>query len=93
MVEPRYHLNLAFIFDGACKPTAKTNLQVESVTVNHRTFTQFDTSINIVCLPWTDGFYFPFYVLIGVSLKGVDESSLLSKDAPLTLNIDTVMGV
>ena len=42
-----------------------------------------------VCLPWTNIFYFfHFYVLTVVLLKGMGESFLLSKDEPLTPNID-----
>ena len=43
-----------------------------------------------VCLPWTYIFFciFIFYGLIGVLLKGMGDSSLLSKDELLTPNID-----
>ena len=37
--------------------------------------------------------FFIFPVSRGVQLKGVAESSLLSKDEPLTPNIDKVMAV
>ena len=45
-----------------------------------------------VCLPWTNIFLcFHFYVLFGVLLEGMVDSSLLSKDELLTPNIDGVM--
>ena len=47
-----------------------------------------------VCLPWTDIFlYFHFYVLSGVLLEGMLDSSLLSKDEFLTLDIDGVIAL
>ena len=50
--------------------------------------------INTICLSWTDNFlYFHFYVLNGMSLKGMVESSLLSKDEALAPNIYKVVGV
>ena len=45
-----------------------------------------------ICLPWTNNIFciLIFHVSNGMSLKGMIESSLLSKDAPLTPNIDKV---
>ena len=48
------------------------------------------------CLSWGKQnyfFYFHFYALFGMSLKGVVESSLLSKEKPLTPNINKVIRV
>ena len=52
-----------------------------------------DDLIATVCLPWTNIFIFAFYVLIGMLLKGMVESSLLSKYEPLTPNIDRVVAL
>ena len=50
--------------------------------------------LSTVCLPWTNIFlYFHFYVLIVVLLKDMGETFLLSKDEPLTPNIDGVMAL
>ena len=38
-------------------------------------------------------FYFHFYALFGVLLKGMGERFLLSKDEPLTPDIDGVMAL
>ena len=38
-------------------------------------------------------FCFHFYALVGMLLKDMDESFLLSKDEPLTPNIDGVMAL
>ena len=49
-----------------------------------------------VCLPWTNSFFCIFMFCVSTSmssLKGMVESSILSKDEPLTPNIDKVVGV
>ena len=64
------------------------NLYVVSVLIFYGTIlTVCLGSKNIIFL------YFDVYVTSGVSLKGVAESSLLSKDEPLTPKIDEVMAV
>ena len=51
-------------------------------------------SMHTDCLTWTNIFCIViFYVSIVVLLKGMGESFLLSKDEPLTPNIDRVMAL
>ena len=58
------------------------------------TFSDYNTTAATVCLPWTNIFlYFQFYVLAVLLLKGMGDSFLLSKDEPLTPNIDGVMAL
>ena len=47
----------------------------------------------IYCLFGVKNFLFSFYALFGILLKGMVETSLLSKGEPLTLSIDKIMGV